>query len=412
MTGEAGKQEDGVEERLLEEIENLRRRVEAAEAEIGRLSAELNRLRTESDEEMYRRLIATSLDSMMLIEPDGRLLAANRSAALMHGFESLAEMLNSGINATDLIAPENRQSAVEEASLLGKGESGNNAEFTLLKKDGTPFAAEVGILALVGEGESPTRLMIMGRDITERKRIEAALRDSEKRFRSLVAAAPDAIVLTDAQGIILEMNDAYLRLFGYEREEMLGKSYLGFISIPEIREKARQALLFLQRGGNPPLREIPVAGKTGKVILVEQAMAILRDEDGRLTNFICILRDISERKKLEEMRQNVIAAESVRQTVVTLAHYINNYLLTLNISLESALKQKAHPPETLDVLRNSHSNVGKIAAVIRVLQRITDVQRTIYHGQTSMIDIEAALNEELERGPAAPHVDHTHQPEG
>jgi CheY-like chemotaxis protein len=94
-------------------------------------------------------------------------------------------------------------------------------------------------------------------------------------------------------------------------------------------------------------------------------------------------------REKEELARDLIASETVRQTVVTLAHHINNHLTALGGNL--ALLQES----LSGIVQDSRVSVTKIEAVLRALQRVTKVQQTTYHGQIRMIDIEAALNEEL-----------------
>lgn len=107
-------------------------------------------------------------------------------------------------------------------------------------------------------------------------------------------------------------------------------------------------------------------------------------------------------REKDELARNLIAAETVRQTVVTLSHYINNRLMVLDgglTLLQENLEQELGANPTLArVMRDSSASVNQIAAVLRVLKRVTAVKQTTYHGQTRMIDIEAALREELARG--------------
>jgi DNA-binding response OmpR family regulator len=109
-------------------------------------------------------------------------------------------------------------------------------------------------------------------------------------------------------------------------------------------------------------------------------------------------------REKDELTRSLIAAETVRQTVVTLSHYINNRLMVLDgglTLLQENLEQELGANPTLArVMRDSNASVSQIAAVLRVLQRVTAVKQTTYHGQTRMIDIETALREELARGDA------------
>jgi YesN/AraC family two-component response regulator len=106
-------------------------------------------------------------------------------------------------------------------------------------------------------------------------------------------------------------------------------------------------------------------------------------------------------REREELTRNLIASETVRQTAVTLAHYINNQLMVLSGNLillqESLRQQLAQQPALLKALQDSQASTAQIAAVIRVLQQTTQAEQTTYLGQTRMIDIEAALREEMAR---------------
>lgn len=105
-------------------------------------------------------------------------------------------------------------------------------------------------------------------------------------------------------------------------------------------------------------------------------------------------------REKEELTRSIIATETVRHTTVTLAHYINNYLMTLmgGLSLlREGLQKEVINPELLEIIESSQESAVKIEAVLRVLQRVTRVKESIYHGQVKMIDVEAELREELKR---------------
>jgi two-component system NtrC family sensor kinase len=101
------------------------------------------------------------------------------------------------------------------------------------------------------------------------------------------------------------------------------------------------------------------------------------------------LQEARLRREEEELAHNLVAAETVRQTVVTLAHHINNHLTALSGNLTLLQETLAR------IVQDSHASLTQIETVLRVLQQITEVQHTPYHDQIYMIDIETALHEEL-----------------
>jgi CheY-like chemotaxis protein len=104
-------------------------------------------------------------------------------------------------------------------------------------------------------------------------------------------------------------------------------------------------------------------------------------------------------REKEELTRNLIAAETARQTVVTLSHYINNHLMVLSGGLtliQGTLQEQSSPQaELATILHDCEASVTHIGAVMRVLKSVTEVKPTTYYGRTQMIDIDAALREEL-----------------
>jgi DNA-binding response OmpR family regulator len=102
-----------------------------------------------------------------------------------------------------------------------------------------------------------------------------------------------------------------------------------------------------------------------------------------------------------ELTRNLIAAETARQTVVTLSHYINNHLMVLSVGLtliqETLKEESSRQAELATILHDCEASVTHISAVMRVLKSVTEVKPTTYYGRTQMIDIDAALREELDR---------------
>ncbi|RME44794.1 MAG: hypothetical protein D6796_11335, partial [Caldilineae bacterium] len=113
------------------------------------------------------------------------------------------------------------------------------------------------------------------------------------------------------------------------------------------------------------------------------------------------LQETRLRREKEKLSRNLIAAETVRETVVTLSHYINNALMVLGNGLPAIYKalqeSNAADADLLKIVQGCYHSSNQIQAVLKILQRVTDVEHATYHGEVKMIDIEAALREELAR---------------
>ena len=121
----------------------------------------------------YRTLVETSPDSIVVTDLDFKIITVNAEAAVTHGFGSAAEML--GANALDLVAPEDRERARADGLSNAAEGSDKTEEYMLLRRDGTRFPAALRASSMGGNSGQPAALIIVTRDISERKRTEEAL---------------------------------------------------------------------------------------------------------------------------------------------------------------------------------------------------------------------------------------------
>jgi len=137
-------------------------------------------------------------------------------------------------------------------------------------------------------------------EINERKRLEEKLRGSEQKFSLLFDSVADGITVTDLNGVIVEMNEATVKLHGYgSKEEMIG---LGAFVLIADREHARAAENLRRTLSEGQVRDIEYKflTKDGKEFDAELSASVLRDSTGAPTGFIAVVRDITERKRLGE----------------------------------------------------------------------------------------------------------------
>ncbi len=136
-------------------------------------------------------------------------------------------------------------------------------------------------------------------DVTERKRVEEKLRESEDRFRRLYDEAPFGYHEIDVEGTIVAVNRTECEMLGYTREEMLGRPIFDFV-VPENREQARVAVREKMQGTRPlcPI-ERPYITRDGRRIIVAIEERYRLDDHGRIVGIRSTLQDITERKRTE-----------------------------------------------------------------------------------------------------------------
>jgi PAS domain S-box-containing protein len=189
----------------------------------------------------------------------------------------------------------------------------------LWRKDGTAFAAAYAAFPLQPENSQQGSPLLPGRgavmtfrDISARKAVEAALRESEARKGAILAAALDSILSIDEAGRVIEFNPAAESTFGYKRDEALGQEMAQLIIPPSLRDAHRAGLAHYRKTGEGPLLnqriEVPALRRDGTEFPAELAITPVSLGPDR-PFFTAYLRDISEQKALEARVQVAYARE-------------------------------------------------------------------------------------------------------
>ena len=163
------------------------------------------------------------------------------------------------------------------------------------------------------------------RDITERKQAEEALRESEEKYRTVLEANPDPVVVYDIEGKVIYFNPAFTRVFGWTIEERLRNKMDVFVPEEAWRETKMmiEKVLSGERFSGIETRRY---NKKGEIIPVSISGAIYKDQNGNPIGSVINLRDITEQKKLEAQLQQAHKIEAIGTLAGGMAHDINNIL--------------------------------------------------------------------------------------
>jgi PAS domain S-box-containing protein len=184
------------------------------------------------------------------------------------------------LNFRDIVDPEHL--SVTEEQFRKKKENGveTTGPYQLLirAKDGTPRWVEVNSRIIKQDGK-PVGVQGTARDITERRKMEEALRASESRYRDVVDKANDIIYLTDENGIVGLVNPAVTRITGYSEDELIGKHYLDLIA--EDNKKQIEQFYrsqFVERLSDT-YHEVPIVTKHGETVWLGQNVSLIVEAD-------------------------------------------------------------------------------------------------------------------------------------
>lgn len=255
-------------------------------------------------DEKCRIIFDEAAEGIVLMPIDGSTLWVNKTFARMHGYESPEEMLH--LRLSDLDAPGTAARAPERLQRLIAGET-LNFDVEHYRKDGSIFFLNVS--CKVVDIEEKRYFLGLHQDITERKRVEEALRESEEKYRTLAEAAPQMIFLIDRHFRIQYVNSQSARAIGRPAEEIAGKS-IDDIFPPELAQRHRRALGRVFETGEQLFTEMLEHFPTGDV-WIEARLAPVRDEKGDIVGAIGLSSDITERKRAEERYRATIESSPV-----------------------------------------------------------------------------------------------------
>jgi diguanylate cyclase (GGDEF)-like protein/PAS domain S-box-containing protein len=249
-------------------------------------------------EEAYHAVVEHSLQGLHVLQ-DQREVFANSAYAEMLGYTVEELLALSPKQVRNLVHPDDQEIAWGHVRDRIEGKPGPaHYEFRIVKKDGTARWVESFPTRIEYRGKPALQVAMV--DITERKLAEATLKNSEERYRTLVESSTDAILMLDQKRNAVTCNQAFLDLFGYQKSEIDGQSIrIVHPSEESFRAYGKAAYPLVDRVGS--LREEwDLMRKDGTIFSAEIVTSPIRSVDGTTTGYICIIRDITERKRAEE----------------------------------------------------------------------------------------------------------------
>jgi PAS domain S-box-containing protein len=314
---------------------------------------------TPSQEGRFQLLVDAVTDyAIYMLDPTGVIVSWNAGAQRFKGYvesEILGEHFSRFYTEEDL-ATNLPQRALDTAAREGKFE----AEGWRVRKDGTRFWAHVVIDPIRDRQGNLLGYAKITRDLTERKKTQQALKESEERFRLLVQGVTDyAIYMLDPQGHVTNWNAGAQRIKGYAESEIIGRHFSQFYTEEDLATNLpRRALDTAAREGKFEAEGWRLR-KDGSRFWASVVIDPIRNDMGELIGFAKITRDITERRKTQEALEEAQAAlfqaqkmEAVGQLTGGVAHDFNN-LLTIIVNNLDLLTRNVREPRDVKLIESA-----------------------------------------------------------
>ncbi|HAX49093.1 MAG TPA: PAS domain S-box protein [Ignavibacteria bacterium] len=315
-------------------------------------------------EDKYRRL-TESVPAAIFIYSENKFIYGNEFSTEITGY-GVKELI--GKNFWELVHPEYRELAIERGKArLDGGEVPSRYELRIIDKHGNEKWLDYNGCSIMFEGK-PAVLGI-AYDITELKRTQQALIDSEQKYRTLIENMSEVILYVDNSDRIIFVNDNAIKMFGYEKGELIGQVACEFLADQDFAAFLKDRIK-LRRHGFTDRYEVQMKTKRGEKLWVEVSSAPLKDASGKIIGSIGIHSDITDRKKYENTIESSLKQKDM--LLKEIHHRVKNNLQIISslIKLQSShVKDK----EIHSLFAESQNRIKTMALIHEKLYRSTDI---------------------------------------
>jgi PAS domain S-box-containing protein len=297
-------------------------------------------------ESLFSAAVESSSDAIITQSLDGIITGWNPAAERLFGY-SAAEAVGQHIS---IIVPPDRQSEMDDIiRRVGWGEAIEHNETIRWRKDGTPVEVSLGMAPIKAASGAIIGISKTARDMTESQQAQETLRESEQLARGIINSAIDAFVQVDQRGIIQDWNPQAETIFGWRREEVLGKNVFELMGRQDgpgpIRAALERFLLSGREQVQQPRHEVQIKRRDGRELTAELSITALRTRGGFVFN--AFIRDITEQNRTQQtLRQQAEELRRIFETSQDLIMVMDSRgaLIQISPSCETIL---GYPPDEM-----------------------------------------------------------------
>ncbi|MEZ4752570.1 MAG: PAS domain S-box protein [Bdellovibrionota bacterium] len=300
----------------------------------------------------------------------------NKAAEDLYGYKA-EEVLGQALSAVvdyEFLSREDERASREALRTRGhwRGEKLHR------RKDGRTLFVESSMNTLRSDDGAVVGIMAVSHDVTEQKKVQQALLETNEKLSAIIEASPVAIIVSDTEGSIKAWNPAATRIFGWTEEEMLGASFHRLLPDGFSSDycRIRDSVLRGEAFSNKETRHLC---QSGALIDVSVSSAPIHDIDDKVIGVVSLVTDITDRKRTEnELRLAKEAADSANRTktqfVANISHEIRTPLSAILGFAEMMFDAKQTVSERMNCIARIRHNVKNLTALIEDLLDLSKVE--------------------------------------
>jgi PAS domain S-box-containing protein len=360
--------------------------IEGAFASMRDIS-EKARLETQlTEQQVYNRsLFEASADALFAIAPDGVITDVNEEATRLSGY-TRKHLIGSRFN--DYFT-DPAQAAAGSAKTFAEGRV-IGYELVIVTRQGRRISVSVNAGVFTDVSGQALGILAGAREISAQKQLEQQLRDSQVYTRSLIESNIDALVTTDAVGVITDVNQQMEALTGVARDELIGSDLKNYFTEPTLAEEGvRQTL----REGKVTDYELTALSRSGAETVVVYNAATLFDPDHKLQGIFAAVREITERKaferQLQETNRELERADQAKDRfLASMSHELRTPLNAIIGFTGTLLMKLPGPlnPEQEEQLQTVQSSGRHLLSIINDLLDLAKIESGKWEGDFQPID--------------------------
>jgi PAS domain S-box-containing protein len=337
-----------------------------------------------ASEKNYRSIVETTNEGVWVSSLDGEAIFANQRMADMLGY-AREEMI--GRVGAEFLVRGQESKVIHLRKELQKGKRMQD-EFQFRRKDGIAIWTLVSASPIFNEQGQHVSNLFMHTDITERKQIEEALRETRDYLESLIDYANAPIIVWNPKLEITRFNHAFERLTGRSADEVLGDK-VDILFPDDSRDESMKHIREATSGERWEVVEIPIKHKDGTVhILLWNSATIYAPDDKTAVATIAQGQDITERKKVEQLKDEFIGLVS---------HELRTPLTVISGSLRTAMSEGLSQEDVRELLQNAAEGADSLEAILENMLELSRYQAGRLQLRIEMVSIADTVKNVIEK---------------